>query len=487
MSHHKSIFAEQNQSLVQLFESAGRQNKVMCVAIDYAKGTHVALCCNGEGKVLKAAFPVKNSPEGVEFLLEQVAKLCRKHHIEREHVFMGGEDCGTFALNMIYELRNRGFLVLGVNAEQAAKARQNQQASTDKLDLLGIATVLLNKRGSLAGGELGALRALRSLTRHRRRMVQMKTATGNRIHQLVDQLFPGFLEERKSGIPPFSKASLFLMEKGFSARSIARRQDRVLLRQLQAQGLQLADKALPRLKASARATFNYPGELTGLLQVSLQMEVRMYRCLLDNIEQVGYEIAQQLAQTPAAMVTTVRGIGITLAAGVSAEIGAPESQPSLRQLCSYAGIVPRLKQTGGPEKSATIGRVSRRSNHILKDYVVQCGNHLGLHGPAELMEDYARRKANGQHADFAMARRFLRLAMKLQRTGLSYVPSALHHCEDSLDPLREYYLTQWPKLLNKWVKAKAVKTAFAPKNPLGKWRITVQELYDIQLPLPPNQ
>ena len=48
------------------------------------------------------------------------------------------------------------------------------------------------------------------------------------------------------------------------------------------------------------------------------------------------------------MLTTVRGIGITLASGVAAEIGPPDSQPSVRRLSSYAGIVPRTKQTGGP-------------------------------------------------------------------------------------------------------------------------------------------
>jgi hypothetical protein len=53
---------------------------------------------------------------------------------------------------MIYNLRAHDFLVIGVNAADAAKQRENHQASTDKLDLLGIANMLINKRGSLAGG-----------------------------------------------------------------------------------------------------------------------------------------------------------------------------------------------------------------------------------------------------------------------------------------------------------------------------------------------
>lgn len=480
---HRNIFSRQNQTILKLFEQAGHPRKVLCVVLDYAKATHTALCCDGTGKVLKNPFPVKNNPEGLEHALKTVDALCRKHHVSREHVFFGGEDCGTFALNMIYNLRDRGFLVVGVNAADAAKQRENHQASTDKLDLLGIANMLINKRGSLAGGNIGAQRALRSLTRHRKQQVRWQTATGNRIHQLVDQLFPGFLDERNSAVPPFSDASLYLMEDRFSSRQIARRQDRVLLRQLKGTGLQQADQAVIRLKAYAREVLDHPQELGGMLQSSLACEVRLYRCLQENIRQVNREIAHQLARTPAAVLTSIRGIGITLAAGVSAEIGPADTQPSLRKLCSYAGIVPRLKQTGGPEKTAVTGRVSRRSNRILKDYVVQCGNHLGLHGPADLLEDHRRRSAGGQHADFGMARRFLRIAMRLMRTGECYVAPELRHGA-SIEELREYYLQLWPRLLDKWIKAKAVETAFASENPLGQWRNMIQEIYEIKLPLP---
>ncbi len=416
---HKNIFTSQNQLIIDLFHDAGHPEKVLCIPIDYAKLTHVGLCCDGTGRVLKNAFPIKNTPEGVEFTLSVVEKMCRKHHISKEHVFFGGEDCGTFSLNFAYTLREQGFPVIGVNAGDAKKQRENVQASTDELDLLGIANELINKRGGAAGGQIGALRALRSLTRHRRKQVQLQTAGKNQVHQIVDQLFPGFLDEKNSGIPPFSGTSLYLMEDRFSAADIARRQDKALLRQFKAKGMQQAEKALAKLKAYAKQVLHHPQELTGLLQTALASEIRLHRCINDNIDQMHREIAQQLAQTPAAMLTTIRGIGITLAAGVAAEIGPSETQPSLRCLSSYAGIVPRTKQTGGPEKAPVIGTVSKRCNRILKDYVVQCGNHLGQHGPADLHEDHRRRGANGQHADFGMARRFLRMAMRLMRTGES--------------------------------------------------------------------
>jgi hypothetical protein len=152
-------------------------------------------------------------------------------------------------------------------------------------------------------------------------------------------------------------------------------------------------------------------------------------------------------------------------------------------LSSYAGIIPRVKQTGGPEKGAKIGKVSRRSNHILKDFTVQCGNHLGQHGPIELKEDHRRRGANKQHADFGMARRFLRIGMCLMRNNDSYLPPELRHGA-TVEELRTYYLQQWPKLLKKWTKIGAAHAAFHEDNPLGQWRKRIEGIYEIKLPLP---
>lgn len=479
----KSIFTRQNQTLIDLFTQAAHPDKVLCIPIDYAKQTHLALCCNGAGKVLRKAFPVQNSAEGVEHLINTVDKICTKHHINHRHVFFGGEDCGTFSLNFIYALRERGFLVIGENAKDAKDQRDNLQASSDELDLLGIAKLLINRRGSVAGGDLGEERALRALTRHRRAQVRLRTATSNRIHQIVDRLFPGFLDEKLSGIPPFSDASLYLMQDRFSPGQMMRRQDKALLKQLKASGMQEAQKAIRQVKAHARQALAHPVKLAGLLQSSLSGEINLYRCLNSNIEQIEREIALQLAKTPGAMMTTIRGIGITLAAGVAAEIGSPHAQPSIRRLSSYAGIIPRTKQTDGPEKGPKSGKVARRCNHILKDFIVQCGNHMGQHGPADLKEDHRRRGANKQHADFGMARRFLRIGMHLMRNNDGYVPPELRHGATKKD-LRTYYLQQWPILLKKWTRLGVAEVAFHEDNPLGQWRKGIEEIYGIKLPLP---
>ena len=93
----KTIFQNQSQDLHRLFDEAQNHGKVLCVPIDYAKKDHVVMFCNGYGDILRKPFVIKNSPEGVAYLVKQVTRSCRQRGIHPKHVFFGGEDVGSYA------------------------------------------------------------------------------------------------------------------------------------------------------------------------------------------------------------------------------------------------------------------------------------------------------------------------------------------------------------------------------------------------------
>jgi transposase len=479
----KNIYVNQSQELLTLFEEAGSGAKIMCVPIDYAKKDHVVMFCNSYGHILRKPFSVKNSPEGIEYLTEQVTRSCTHRRIDPKHVFFGGEDVGSYAENFVNTLRGGGWIVAGVNAHDAKEQRANIQASTDRLDLMGIASMLLNRRANCSPSQCGIYRNLRTLVRHRRNLVSMSTEEKNRIHTVVDRLFPGFLDEKNSGILPFSESSLYLMENRFSPLQIRRRKRHTLIEVLHRHGTAKPQSAAAKLQQYALRVLNTPDEYISTLQLSLAQHVKHFRCLQDSVKQMESEIALWLAQTQGAFLTTFRGIGIVLAAGVCAEIGNPYEQKPLNNLVSYSGIIPRVKQSGGSEGKTRTGKVAKRCNRILKDYVVQSALHMGLHGPEDLMADYKRREAAGQHADFGIGRRYLRKAMCLMRTSQIYMPQRLRNAEVKPEERAGYYLMIWPSLREKWNKAGALETAFEKDRPLGQWRNMVQELYEIKLKL----
>jgi transposase len=480
---NKSIYQDRSQELLSLFEDAGNSSKVMCIPMDYAKKDHVVMFCNGNGDILRKPFSIKNSPEGISYLTDQVVHSCQHRGIKKEHVFFGGEDVNSYAENFVSTLRSSGWLVAGVNAHDAKKQRENLQASTDCLDLMGIASMLLNFRANCCPVQSGVYRNLRTLVRHRRKLVTMSTAVRNQIHTLVDRLFPGFLDEKKSGIVGFTQASLHLMQDRFSAKQIRRRRRKSLVNILRRLGTSYADESADKLKKFAGQVLTTPVEHIETLQLSLAGHVRHIQCLKETIDQLEKEMAIFLAQTPGAFLTSVRGIGLILASGVIAEIGDPNEQKPVNNLVSYAGVIPKIKQSGGPDGKTVTGHVSKRCNRILKDYVVKSAVQMGLRGPEDLKRDHRRRDAQGQHADFGIARRYLRMGMCLMRTSQIYLPPELRREDTTPEDRADYYLTFWPYFKEKWRKYGALDVAFEKKRPLGLWRHIVQSLYEINLKL----
>jgi len=97
----RNVFQNQSQEILSLFEMAKDRSKVMCIPIDYAKKDHLAMLCDGNGRIIRKPFSVKNSPEGKNYLVDQVKKSCLHHGISLEHIVFGGEDCGSYTDNFI--------------------------------------------------------------------------------------------------------------------------------------------------------------------------------------------------------------------------------------------------------------------------------------------------------------------------------------------------------------------------------------------------
>ena len=476
-----SIFQRSNPAIEKVFQDAGSPKKVMCVPIDYAKRQHTALVCNGKGEQLRSVFHIHNNPAGIEFVEDVIQGLCRKHSIRREHVFFGGEDCSAIAFNFIHALLQRGYLGIGLNARDAAKERENQVASTDKLDLLGIASCLINKKwGRTLTVEYSDARVLRELTHHRKALVKAHTASAYRIHHLVDQLMPGFLDEKQSGLTPLSKPSLWVMSQRFSPKQILARRSEVMAEKLRLLMVRNPEEKVTRLKMLARSVLPPPAALCETLQVNLKHEISVYEHISGCIHDVNKAIAHQLAPTPGAMLTTVPGIGLTYAAELYAEIGDPNRARCMKKMCSYAGLVARLKQTGGPDKEAWTQGRSRRACIPLKRAIMGIAITVGQYGHDELKADYHRRQNEGQDPRLTMGRRMLRICSHLIRETDFFVPPSLLQGASPAQ-LREYYARAWDKVLIKWRDRSAIKQALADDAPLEQWRCMLNQLYDLEL------
>lgn len=482
-----SIYRNQNLQIRAIFEKAPSARKVLCVALDYAKRKHVALCCDGNGDVLKEPFPVENNAEGVAYLCEQVEATARRRKVAKDTIFFGGEDQPSYVANFVTALHQRGYLVARVNAYEASEQRENLLASTDQLDLLAIAKTLLNRRARLttACQDQDALYPqIRELSRTRRGLVRQQTSASNRIHTLVDRLFPEFLNSSKSGLTPFTEACLELMKDRFSASQIARRKPSALGNFLRRHHVHHADETAGRILELARSALPADADLVPAMQHSLSSCSELYLCLRSNAQQLRREAAELLVSTPYAMLTSIPGIGFTLAAGAAGELGDPRQLPRPDSLCAYAGIVPAVTQTGGPDSPARHGSTRARCNRILKDWTVQSSQKIALYGPPELKERITRWKANGQASVFAGARRYLRLLHALVTNEVPYLDPLGRGHHASAEQKADACLRTWNVLVRKWRVIPGWQQLLCDESkPLGFWRRLVMELHNITLPV----
>lgn len=485
----QSVYRNQNALVRAVFERAGDARKVLCVALDYAKRKHLALICDGHGDVLKAAFPVENNAAGIAHLIQEISATARRRKIPKDQIYLGGEDEATYVANFTEALRAKGYLVVRVNAYEAKENRENLLASTDTLDLLGIAKTLLSRRARLTGDTSSGnatYHHLREITRCRRTLVRQQTAASNRIHALADQLFPGFLNGSKSALTPFCDASLELMKERFSSPEIARRKPTSLANLLRRHRVQLPDETAVQIILLAREALPPAAHRIVTLQRTLIATVDLYQCLQRNAIELRADAALTLATTPYAMLTSIPGIGFVLAAGLAGELGDPKHLGKLDSLCAYAGIVPRTLQSGGPDSPAVQGHASPRCNRILKDWTVQSAQKIHLYGPPELKDRITRWNANGQHGIFAAARHHLRLVSTLVKNEVPYLAPEGRSRQATPEQIASAAHATWAVLQRKWrTVSGGLDLILDEAHPLGFWRKVMLELHGIDLPARP--
>jgi transposase len=475
--NNKSVYGGRCQLVAECLGRAGGPEKVLIVAMDMAKAEHTAMICRGTGEYLHSKpLRVYNQPEGCEFLLRKISAAMHQYHIARENVLVGGEDPGEYTFNFIHRIALEGFPFIRVNAAQASTLRNNARASSDSIDIDGIAQAIIQQRGRRLLDFDAIYSPLKSAARSRRKLRKEETAWKNRIHKSVDILLPGFLD-RAIGIVPFSTASLSLMADGFSLVKIKRMRTGTLVKRLGKDRTQKPEQAALKLKALTDRALAPPSQIVPYESAHLASKVRMLRAVRECVHMQETEMARCLVQTPGFFLTSIPGIGIPLAGHIVAEYGPVDHWPPVDNMASYAGIVPRQNQTGGKAKPAKVGHLPLDANRILKDYLLQAAYHAGTTGQHRLQQYYQKAENEQRRSRLATAKLLLRIARYLVQTEMIYLPLEILHPDMALPGgyVVAYYEQVTEALKAKW---KHYNLAGVPEhgNYLAKWKETVSDI-----------
>ena len=443
----KNIHPVKSQRVTEVFNSCGDWSKILVVPVDFGKREHAAQFCLGNGVYLLGnALRIKNTPAGAEYLRSRLDKIIKRHHLLKEHVLIVSEDPPNYLLNFIHQFRALGYDWMRVNAREAKMLRTTLRGSSDPIDLSGITQALCNHRAKELEEFDEIYHAMKRASRSRRNFVRQETAAKNRIHDCVDVLLPGFLNERESGLIPFSEASLWLMEKEFSPMKIFRMRFDTLVRNLRRRRVQKPESKAERLKALAKSALPAPGPLIDYHQRSLSVKVGLPRSVRASLTSEENEMARRLVRTPGFYLTSCPGVGVPLAGHIMGELGPPSRWLPIDNTASYAGIVCRENQTGGRDNPPVKGPLPHDCNHILRDYLLQIAHHVGTTATPPSVEEigvdrehtlykhHLRLMNANSCSRLATAKKFLKVARCLVREERFYMPIEWLGADPKVDP-----------------------------------------------------
>lgn len=159
------------------------------VGIDVAKDKHDCFAMNSDGGILIQKLTIQNNFDGFNPLFNSLSQFNESF----ENIKVGLEATGHYSNNILNFLTSKGFNVYVINLLQTNLYRKGQslrKTKTDKLDARFIATMLITENLKPYSNSSYYISELKSLVRHRFRLVQERSKFKTSPSRLVTIVFP---------------------------------------------------------------------------------------------------------------------------------------------------------------------------------------------------------------------------------------------------------------------------------------------------------
>ena len=390
---------------------------MLFVGIDIAKRNHEASVIAQDGSVVRKAMRFANSQAGYNKFMDMVRSL-------KEPVVFGMEATGHYWLTLYTHLRNDGFTVHVINPIQsdALRGMYIRKTKTDSVDSVIIADIIRFGRYCETSVEPGDLQAMRELCRQRFYIIDMASDLKRKVIALLDQVFP---EYEKLFSDTFGVSSMELLSQYTTPEEMLSVSSQQLAEILEkaSRGRLGAEKAV-EIQNAAKNSFGIV-----MASCSFSLIIRQYieqiRSLESSVDIFDTEIARLLSGFDTQL-TTITGVGSTLAAVILSEIGGDIRRfSSPAKLAAYAGVDPTVKQSG--DFSGTRMKISKRGSPYLRRAIWLASTVAAFKDPA-IHALYERKRAEGKdHMTVIghICRKMISIIFAVLRDNTPYVPAAI--------------------------------------------------------------
>lgn len=383
------------------------------IGIDVAKDKHDCFAMSSDGEILIENLTFKNNSEGFTIFFNSISQF----NFNLNNIKVGLEATGHYSNNFLNFLTSKGFNVYVINPLQTNLYRKGQslrKTKTDKLDARFIATMLISDNLKPYSKLSYHISELKSLTRHRFRLIEERSKFKVSLSRLITIVFP----ELESIVWSTSQNSvLYLLNELPSSKAIAECNLKHLTTILEkySKGRYSKDKAV-QIRDLAKISI---GTISNSLSFELKQVIQTILFLQSQINDIDKQLKILLDELNNPIMS-IPGISYVTAAFILAEIGNINDFDSPAKLQAFAGLDPSTYQSG--KFTATHATMVKRGSKYLRWALLTSTRLVCMRD--KNFNDYKNKKiAEGKHYFVALShtsKKLIRVIYYLLKNNKSY-------------------------------------------------------------------
>ena len=395
--------------------------RVLLVPVDVGKWEAMAMVTDLRGEIVTAPFKFAMTANGVKVLGQRTATavadrsavLCR----------VGVESAGHYHRPLVTRLVEDAVEVVELNPAAVKHARAQQlraRQKTDERDLAAIADLLSRGAGRSPQARDAALIEQAAWVGHRRRKTETYRRLRQQTHAQLDLVFPGLTACYSDFFE--TRSGRMILAELCSPDRVARLGPTRLARFAANRGIRMTAAKCDLVVAAARDALRLPVAQRAAAEAILAADVALLAALEIEIAKCDRRLAEILPATPANVLVSVPGIGVTRASAYSAALGDHTRFRNADAAYAFAGLTPASYESAGRSRPG-LG-ITKAGSVTLRAAILELGLGMGKHQP-DLIAYRAQllaRKKPPKVAAVAVAHRAHRIAFALLRDGAIFDP-----------------------------------------------------------------
>lgn len=389
---------------------------MLFVGIDVAKSKHDCCIIDSDGVIFSDSLRISNTKEGFDILYTTILSALDSNDLSK--VKIGLESTGHYSTNITNYLYSKGFSITLLNplvTNAFRKAGTLRKTKTDKCDAKVIATMLFSDESKSYSPSSYQFQELKSLTRHRYRMIGYRSKLKLSVTRLIDIIFPE-LPDFVWSIHQASSYQLLLELPSPEAVSTCHLTHLTNIISKASHGKYGREKAI-QLRELAT---NSIGTSNRSLTFELRQTIRLIQSVQSEIDTLDKQIKLVVDELNTPLIT-IPGIGYTLAAIILAEIGDINNFSSPAKLLAFAGMEPSTYQSGKYNASKT--PMVKRGSTYLRWAIMQAARLVSMRDPT-FATYMAKKRSEGKHFNVAQShvgKKLIRVIYSLLKNNTSHV------------------------------------------------------------------